>query len=50
MKTVYLLCWRIFLLVHTFLSLLLKEFLQSEIMQKSRLVQIITNIIAAADD
>ena len=33
-----------------FLSLLLNEFLQSEIMQKSRSVQIITNIIAVADE
>ena len=45
-------CWvkEFFLLFHTFLSLLLNEFLQSEIMQKSRSVQNIANIIADADE
>ena len=39
-----------FLLVHEILSLLLNEFLQSEIMQKSRSVQNITNNIAVPPD
>ena len=37
-------------IVHKILSLLLNEFLESEIMQKSRSVQNITNIIAVADE
>ena len=40
----------IFYLVISFLSLLLNKFLQSEIMQKSRSVQNITNIVAVADE
>ena len=39
-----------FLFVHEILSLLLNEFLQSEIMQKSRAVQNITHIIAVPPD
>ena len=39
-----------FLLVDKFLSLLLNELLQSEIMQKSRSVRNITRIIAVADE
>ena len=38
-----------FLLVNKFLSLSLNEFLQSEIMQKSRSAQYITRIIAVAN-
>ena len=37
-----------FLLFHKFLSLLLNEFLQSEILQKSRSVQNVNSIITAA--
>ena len=39
-----------FFLVHKFLSLLLKKLLQSEIIQKLRSIQSITNIIAVADE
>ena len=39
-----------FLLVDKFLSLLLNELLQSEIMQKSRSARNITRIIAVADE
>ena len=39
-----------FFLVHKFLSLLLKKFLLSEIIQKLRSIQKITNIIAVADE
>ena len=38
------------LLVYRFLSLLFNEFLQSGIIQKSRSVQNITNIIAVGDE
>ena len=49
MKTVYLLGQRNFCLFISF-YLLLNEFLQSEIMQKSHSVQNITSIIAVADE
>ena len=39
-----------FMRVHDFLSLLMNEFLQLEIMQKPRLVQNVTNIIPVADE
>ena len=39
-----------FFACHKFLSLLLNEFLQSEIMQKSRSVENVANIIAATDE
>ena len=42
--------WWVKVLVHKFLSLLLNEFLQTKIMQKSRSVQNITKIIAVADE
>ena len=42
--------WLIILFPHMFLSLLLNEFLQLCIIQKSRSVQDITSIIAAADE
>ena len=47
--TVYLLGQRHFLLVHKFLGLMLNEFLQSEVMQKSCAVQNISDIIAVTD-
>ena len=50
MKSVDLLGLRNFLFLHKLLSLLLNEFLQSEIMRKSHSVQTITSIIAAADE
>ena len=46
MKTVFA---GMFLLVHKFLNLLLNEFLQSEITQKTLPVQNITNYIEIAD-
>ena len=49
-KTVLFAGLKFFLLVHKFLSLLLNEFLQSEIMQKSRSVQNITSILAFTDE
>ena len=50
MKTVCLLVKETFLLVYKFLSLLLNELLQSEIMQKLPSVQNITRIITISDE